>query len=101
MRKNIKTNRPSQKLDIKRLDPFKILEVVNESKLAFKLELVPRMRIHPMFHISLLEPYKINTLPGRIQLIPSSILIENELEYVMNEVLDFKIDREKLRYYID
>src|SRR5437667_2019071 len=41
MRKNIKTSRPSQKLDVKRLGPFKILEVVSESQMAFKLELPP------------------------------------------------------------
>ena len=101
MRKNIKTNRPSQKLDVKRLGPFKILEIVGESKLAFKLELPPQMRIHPVFHASLLEPYKANTLPGRTQPPPPPILVENELEYVVDEVLDSKIDRGKLRYYID
>ena len=40
MRKNIKTNRPSQKLDVKRLGPFKILEVIDENKMIFKLELL-------------------------------------------------------------
>jgi hypothetical protein len=101
MRKYIKTNRPSQKLDVKRLGPFKILEIVGESKVAFKLELPPQMRIHPVFHASLLEPYKANTLPGRMQPPPPPILVENELEYVVDEVLDSKIDRGKLRYYID
>ena len=101
MRKNIKTSRPSQKLDVKRLGPFKILEVVGESQMAFKLELPPQMRIHPVFHASLLEPYKANTLPGRIQPAPPPILVESELEYVVDRVLDSKIDRGKLKYYID
>ena len=101
MRKNIKTNRSSQKLDVKRLDPFKILEIIDESKLVFKLELPPQMRIHSVFHVKLLESYKINTLADRIQSIPSPILVENELEYVVEEVLDSKIDRGKLKYYIE
>ena len=101
MRKNIKTSRPSQKLDVKRLGPFKILEVVGESQMAFKLELPPQMRIHPVFHASLLEPYKANTLPGHIQPAPPPILIESELEYMVDRVLDSKIDRGKLKYYID
>src|SRR5271167_144449 len=101
MRKNIKTNQPSQKLDIKRLGPFKILKVVGESKLAFKLELPPQMRIHPVFHAKLLEPYKASTLAGRTTPAPPSILVENELEYVVEEVLDSKIDRGKLKYYIE
>jgi hypothetical protein len=101
MRKNIRTTRPSQKLDVKRLGPFKILEVVGESKMAFKLELPPRIRIHPVFHASLLEPYKPNNLPGRIQPPPAAITIENELEYVVDQVLDSKIEHGKLKYYID
>jgi transposase InsO family protein len=101
LRKNIKTDRPSQKLDVKRFGPFKILEVVGESKMAFKLELPPRMRIHPVFHASLLEPYKANTLPGRTQPVPQPILVDNELEYVVDQVLDSKIDRGVLKYYID
>ena len=40
-RQNIGTTRPSQKLDQKRLGPFKIVDVVGESKAAFKLKLPP------------------------------------------------------------
>ena len=41
-RRNITTTRPSAKLDYKRLGPYKILEVVGESKIAFKLDLPPQ-----------------------------------------------------------
>src|SRR5436189_6225952 len=61
-RRNITTTRPSQKLDHKRLGPFRISEVVGESKSAFKLELPARMKVHPVFHVSLLTPYHANTL---------------------------------------
>ena len=101
MRKNIKINRFSHKLDVKRLDSFKILEVIDESKIIFKLELLSWMQIYSIFHVSLLEFYKINTLSSRIQSTSSSILVENELKYMMNQVLNSKIDREKLKYYID
>ena len=92
-RKNIKTSRPSQKLDVKRFGLFEIQEVVGESKLAFKLKLLRHMRIHSVFHISLLEPYHDNPFPGRIQLVPSLIVMNDEFEYVVNEVLDLKIER--------
>ena len=101
MRKNIKTSHPSQKLDVKRLGPFKILKVVGESQMAFKLELPSQMRIHPVFHASLLEPYKGNTLPGHTQPAPLPIVVEGELEYVVDRILDSKIDRGKLKYYIN
>src|SRR5437762_14353957 len=75
-RKNIKTSRPSQKLDVKRFGLFEIQEVVGESKLAFKLKLLRHMRIHSVFHISLLEPYHDNPFPGRIQPAPPPIVVD-------------------------
>ena len=62
--RNIWTTRPSWKFDMKRMGPFRVLEVVGDAKLAYKLELPAQMQIHPIFHISLLEPYRESTLPG-------------------------------------
>jgi len=33
--------------------------------MAFKLELPPQWRIHPVFHVSLLDPYRANSIKGR------------------------------------
>src|SRR3989440_11800165 len=54
LRCNIRTKCPSNKLDFKKIGPFKILE--KRSTVNYKLELPKGMRIHPVFHISLLEP---------------------------------------------
>jgi len=54
LRRNIKTKRPSNKLDFTKLGPFKIMEKI--SPVNYKLALPDGMRIHPVFHISLLEP---------------------------------------------
>jgi len=56
--RNIKTTRPSKKLDYKKIGPFKILAKIGTS--AYKLALPPSMAIHNTFHISLLEPYQDN-----------------------------------------
>jgi hypothetical protein len=51
---NIKSKRPSNKLDAVKYGPFRI-----EKKLAndnYRLTLPARMRVYPVFHISLLEP---------------------------------------------
>jgi len=53
-RKNIKTKRPSSKMDITKLGPFII-----EKKLGpvtFRLRLLKTMRIYNVFYIGLLEP---------------------------------------------
>ncbi|GLB39530.1 putative coprinopsis cinerea okayama7 130 [Lyophyllum shimeji] len=56
LRRNIKTTRPTSKLDYRRLGPFPVLARHNSS--SYLLDL-PRSfsRLHPVFHVSLLEPY--------------------------------------------
>ena len=101
LRKNIATERPSQKLEVRRLGPFLIKEAVGDSKRAFRLELPPQMRLHPVFHVSLLEPYTENKIPGRTQQPPLPTIIEQVPEYTVNKILDSKIQRGRLKYYVD
>jgi len=54
LRRNIKSKKPSKKLDAVKLGPFKIRR--QKGPVSFELELPKKMRIHPVFHISLLEP---------------------------------------------
>src|SRR5436305_13666857 len=54
LQRNIKTKRPSNKLDFKRLGLFKIKTVVG--RLDCKLELPRGLQLHLVFHILLLEP---------------------------------------------
>jgi len=54
VRRNIKSDKPSKKLDAVKLGPFKIKK--KKGPVSFELELPKNMRVHPVFHISLLEP---------------------------------------------
>ena len=54
LRKHIKTKWPSTKLDFKKLGPYEILEKIK--LVNFRLQLPKRLRLHFIFHISLLEP---------------------------------------------
>ena len=54
IRRNVKTKRPSAKLDFTKLGPYEIEEVLGKTN--YRLKLPKSMRIHPVFHISLLEP---------------------------------------------
>jgi hypothetical protein len=51
--RNLKTNCPCDKLDFHCLGPFSIVKKIND--VAFRLELPPSMKIHLVFHVSLLE----------------------------------------------
>ena len=54
--KNLRTRRPSRKLEHKLYGPFKVEKVLSPT--AIRLELPKRWRIHNVFHVSLLEPYR-------------------------------------------
>ena len=66
LRKNIRTKRPSDKLDHTKLEPFKIQEKLGP--VMFRLELLRHMRIYPVFHISLLEKAPENAKRGLVHI---------------------------------
>ena len=68
LRRNIKTNRPCDKLDYWRIGPFRIEKQINT--MAYRLELPASTKIHPIFHASLLEIYHESTISGRSQPTP-------------------------------
>jgi len=85
---NIKTRRPTKKLDHKNHGPFQIEKIV--SPLAACLTLPRKWKIHNVFHVSLLEPYQ--TSEHRAPPDPSKVLreaddIEQSEEYDVEEVM--------------
>ena len=59
--------------------------------------------IHPVFHVSQLEPATPNQIPNRTQPPPPPIEISGEDEYEIAAILDSKIDnrrRCKLLYFV-
>lgn len=82
LRRNIKTKRPSNKLDHLRLGPFKIEEKLGP--VTYRLKLPESMKkLHPVFHISLLEP-----APNNAELATNvEIEEETEDEYEVEQIL--------------
>ena len=99
LRRHIATTRPSSKLDVRRLGPFSVIGPVGNS--AFRLHLPPSMKIHPVFHVSLLEPHVANTFRGRVVAPPPSVEVDGFPEWEVDKILDSRIRRGKLSYLID
>ena len=85
------TTRPSKKLSDKYAGPFAI--IAQPGSHSFTLQLPDTMRgVHPVFHVSMLEPATPNEIPNWTQTLPPPIEIEGEPEYEIAEIADSKID---------
>jgi hypothetical protein len=81
-RRNIKTTRPSDKLDYKKIGPFEIEKKIGT--VNYRLKLPKNMRIHPVFHVALLEP-----APHNAPTIAPDLSEDNELiEYEVEDIID-------------
>jgi len=85
------TTQPSKKLSKKYLGPYEIIS--QPGTLLFTLCLPESMRsVHPVFHVSMLEPAISNTFSERIQLASAPVIIDREPEYEISQIVDSKID---------
>ncbi|MBW0506577.1 hypothetical protein O181_046292 [Austropuccinia psidii MF-1] len=98
--KNIKSARPTKKLSERWLGPFPILKKVSTH--SSHLTLPSQWKaIHPVFHASLLEPVKTSTIPNRHLKPPPPIIIEEEEEWEVSQILDSKLKRGQLWYFVE
>jgi hypothetical protein len=58
---------------------------------TFQFKLLDSMNIHPVFHVSLLEPYHVSTILKRTHEQTPPIVINGEQKYKVEEILDSKI----------
>jgi len=83
---NIRTTRPSKKLDHHFLGPFPIVEKVSSHVFQLGLSL-GLSQIHPVFHVLLLQPTRAIDLPPPIELDDSD-------KWEVHWILDSRVDRD-------
>ena len=91
---HIRTTRPSKKLAEKYLGPFEIIAQVGTH--SFTLRLPSSVHaIHPVFHVSMLEPSTPNPFPAREAILEPLVILDREPEYEISEILDSKNDKHR------
>ena len=89
--KYFQSTRPSKKLSEKNLGPYPIIAQAGTH--SFMLRLPDSMKlVHPVFHVSQLEPIVPNTIPNWVQPPPPLVEVDSEPEYEISEILNSKID---------
>jgi hypothetical protein len=96
----IDKNRPTKKLSPKYMGPYTIIAEV--SMTAFKLDLPENLKIHPVFHVSLLKHYQKTSDDFNRPIPPSATIIPGieEKEYEVENILDKKLVRTKTHYLV-
>ena len=82
---HIKKSALTRKLHSRFIGPFKVVAKVG--KQAYELELPPTMKMHDVFHVSLLRPYHED---GSHQPPPLTLLMDGEQEHEVETILDHK-----------
>ena len=82
--KNVKIHQQSQKLGPKQLGPFAVTEVISD--LDYYLQLLTALKLHDVFHINRLSPWKGNDINGQEPPSPDPLLVEGEEEYEVGHI---------------
>ena len=96
LQKNIKTKQLCNKLDFKKCGPFEIVQRIGE--VNYQLRLGKTSRLHPVFHVSLLEPAP----PHTQEITEAELEPEHDVDiYEVEKILDCRISTNgKLEYFI-
>ncbi len=95
--RNIVTAKSFKKLDDKMLDSFINLDFINSS---YKLKLSESMHVHDVFHSDLLRSVVDDLLPDQKNELSDSIVINDENEWKIDDILNFRRYQRRLQYKV-
>ncbi|KAJ1041039.1 hypothetical protein NDA10_003767 [Ustilago hordei] len=85
-RRNWKTRRPTPKLDTRFAGPYPVQERVGRR--AYRITLPTNLRVHDVFHVSMLEPARISSLPQRAEQPTIPSLPDEDLDFEVEALID-------------
>jgi hypothetical protein len=103
---NLRTKRPSKKLDLRRLGPFEVLTPVpqdSHNPSTYRLALPTSWKVHPVFHVSLLRPALLDERlhpPVTDDTQPLLDIINGEEEFKVETILDHRGGKHRWEYLV-
>ena len=85
---NLKTLYPSAKLAPKCYGPFKVMKQL--SPVVYQIRIPHRWKVHNVFHVNLITPYKETTIHGPNYSRPPPDLVNGEEEFEVEQILNMK-----------
>ncbi|UTT94977.1 hypothetical protein NDA17_001413 [Ustilago hordei] len=85
-RRNWKTRRPTPKLDTRFAGPYPVQERVGHR--AYRITLPANLRVHDVFHVSMLEPARTSSLPQRAEQPTIPSLPDEDLDFEAEALID-------------
>ena len=97
--RNLRVQAPSKKLSPRRYGPFEVTQQV--SQVTYRIKLPPSMKIHNVFHVDLLIPYKETEAYGETFSQPPPELIDGQEEYEVEEIITDRFNKcKRKRQYL-
>ena len=95
---NLRVQTPSKKPAPKRYGPFKIIKEVGQG--SYQVQIPETWRIHPVFHASLILPYKETSIHGSNYTQPPPDVIGDVPEWEVEEIGGIRKWRNQWQYFI-
>ena len=96
--KNLTTTHPTAKLAPKHYGPLLVTAAISHT--SYHLKLPPQWKVHNVFHASLLTPYKETPEHGPNFPEPSPELINGELEWEVEQIMNTRRRHNQLQYLV-
>ena len=97
--KNIKMKRKSKKLDHKMRGPFKVKRLIGSYPYELALA-YGAGKVHPVYHISILDPYHRNDIPRRRSPSPQPVIDLGDDIWEVAKILASRVHRKRVQYLV-